>query len=237
MAAAAEHHVEHHSSTGIDTRKLAMWVFLGSECLFFASLIATYLIFKGDIELPPFPSETVVETVALEEGVSAGLVDEHVVEEFCDAEGDGTSTCHGILDIPLTSQSTFILLMSSVAMVLAVYGAQHARPRMMKVWLLATILLGLAFLGYQVFEFRTFGQEGLTLETSQFGASFFVLTGFHGTHVAVGVLLLTSLLVASFRRTGLGSDAGFNVEMAGLYWHFVDIVWIVIFTIIYLIPA
>ena len=142
-----------------------------------------------------------------------------------------------MLDIPITSQSTFVLLMSSVTMVLAVYGAQHARPKMMKGWLLATILLGLAFVGYQVFEFQTFGQEGLTLETNQFGASFFVLTGFHGTHVAVGVLILGSLLLGSFRRNGLGPEAGLHVEMAGLYWHFVDIVWIVIFTIVYLIPA
>ena len=121
-------------------------------------------------------------------------------------------------------------------MVLAVYGAQHGRPKMMRLWLLATALLGLTFLGCQVYEFRTFGQEGLNLSTNQFGASFFVLTGFHGTHVAVGVLYLLSLLAGSFRRNGLGREAGHHVEIAGLYWHFVDIVWIVIFTVLYLIP-
>jgi cytochrome c oxidase subunit 3/cytochrome o ubiquinol oxidase subunit 3 len=120
-------------------------------------------------------------------------------------------------------------------MVLAVFGAQHHRLKMMKLWLLVTMLLGLVFLGFQVYEFRTFGQEGLTLETSTFGSSFFVLTGFHGTHVAVGVLYLGSLLFASFRRSGLGPEAGLQVEIAGLYWHFVDIVWIVIFTVVYLI--
>ena len=236
MTAAAEHQVEHHTTTGIDSRKLLMWIFLGSECLFFGSLIATYLIFKGEIELPPFPSDTIVEIAFLEGALQSGLIDE-VAHEACHEVGDGLSECGGILDVPITSQSTFVLLMSSVAMVLAVYGAQHGRPRMMKGWLLVTIALGLAFLGYQVFEFRTFGQEGLTLETNQFGASFFVLTGFHGTHVAVGVLILGSLLLGSFRRTGLGAEPGFQVEIAGLYWHFVDIVWIVIFTIVYLIPA
>jgi heme/copper-type cytochrome/quinol oxidase subunit 3 len=99
------------------------------------------------------------------------------------------------------------------------------------------VLLGVVFLGYQVFEFTTFGNEGLNLGTNQFGASFFMLTGFHGTHVAVGVLYLGSLLLGSFRRNGLGPEAGLNVEIAGLYWHFVDIVWIVLFTVIYLIPA
>ena len=234
MAAAAEHH---HTTTGIDSRKLLMWIFLGSECLFFGSLIATYLIFKGGSALPPFPSETLLPTAVFEDAVRTGLVSDAAAHACHAASEAGMTLCEGIFDIPLTSQSTFVLLMSSVAMVLAVYGAQHGRTRMMKAWLLVTILLGLAFLGYQVYEFRTFGQEGLTLETSQFGASFFVLTGFHGTHVAVGVLILSSLLLGSFRRTGLGAEAGFHTEMAGLYWHFVDIVWIVIFTIIYLIPA
>jgi len=205
MAAAAQ--IEHHaSSTGTDNRKLLMWIFLGSECLFFGSLLATYLIFKGE------------PTTATNDH---GLL----------------MIPANLLDIPLTSQSTFVLLMSSLTMVLAVYGAQTNRLKMMKLWLLATIVLGLIFIGYQVFEFTTFGNEGLNPSTNQFGASFFLLTGFHGVHVGIGVLYLGSLLLASFRRTGLGPEAGVHVELAGLYWHFVDIVWIVLFTVIYLIPA
>jgi len=200
MAAASDAaHAEHHTSTGVDNRMLLMWIFLASECLFFGTLISTYLIFKGESIVGPLPDE--------------------------------------ILDIPITSASTFVLLMSSVTMVLAVYGAQHGAKLMMKLSLLATILLGLVFLGFQVYEFRTFVHEGLTLGTNQFGASFFVLTGFHGTHVGVGVLYLASLLIGSTRRNGLGSDGGTQMEIAGLYWHFVDIVWIIIFTIIYLIPS
>ena len=200
MAAASNAaQAEHHTSTGVDNRMLLMWIFLASECLFFATLISTYLIFRGESPEGPFPGE--------------------------------------ILDIPTTSASTFVLLMSSVTMVLAVYGAQHGSKLMMKLSLLATILLGLVFLGFQVYEFRTFVHEGLKLNTNQFGSSFFLLTGFHGTHVGVGVLYLASLLIGSTRRNGLGSDAGTHIEIAGLYWHFVDIVWIVIFTIIYLIPS
>ncbi len=206
QAEAAAHGAGHPTNTGTDNRKLLMWLFLASDCLFFGALIATYLIFKGE----PF--------------------------DQVNAEGVLLIPAN-ILDVPLTSQSTFVLLMSSVTMVLAVYGAQHGRLKMMKVWLLATIVLGLIFLGYQVFEFSTFVDEGLTLGANQFGASFFVLTGFHGTHVAVGVLYLGSILAASFRRNGLGPEAGFHVEISGLYWHFVDIVWIIIFTIVYLIPS
>jgi heme/copper-type cytochrome/quinol oxidase subunit 3 len=196
--AAAAHGPVHHSSTGIDNRKLLMWIFLASECLFFGSLISAYLIFQGESLVGPYPAD--------------------------------------VIDIPLTTVSTFVLLMSSLSMVLAVYGAEHGRLRMMKVWLLVTIVLGLTFLGFQVYEFRHFGHLGLNLSTNQFGATFFVLTGFHGTHVGVGVIILASLLFGSFRRTGLGREAGFHVEIAGLYWHFVDIVWIVIFTLLYLIP-
>ena len=121
-------------------------------------------------------------------------------------------------------------------MVFAVYGAQHARFKMMKLSLVATMALGLVFLGYQAYEFTHFVHEGLTLGSNLFGATFFVLTGFHGTHVGVGVLYLACMLGASFRRNGLGADVGQHIEIAGLYWHFVDIVWIIIFPLIYLIP-
>ncbi|MEX2031594.1 MAG: cytochrome c oxidase subunit 3 [Dehalococcoidia bacterium] len=196
--AAATHETGHQTSLGVDNRKLLMWIFLASECLFFGTLISTYLIFKGQSVVGPYPEE--------------------------------------VLDIPLTSVSTFVLLMSSLSMVLAVYGAQHGRQGLLKGMLLVTIVLGLVFLGFQVYEFRTFGHEGLNLTTNQFGASFFVLTGFHGVHVGVGVLYLISLLIGSGRRNGLGTERALWVDTAGLYWHFVDIVWIVIFTVIYLIP-
>ena len=208
--AAAAHGTPHATSTGTTNRKLLMWIFLGSECLFFGSLIATYLIFKNDViarGVGPFP---------------------HTPSEALE---------HGILDIPTTSASTFVLLVSSMTMVFAVYGAQHGLPKMMKLSLLATMALGLVFLGFQVYEFRSFGAEGLNLTTNLFGASFFVLTGFHGTHVGVGVLYLGSMLAASMRRNGLGHEVGEHIEIAGLYWHFVDIVWIIIFTLIYLVPA
>ena len=225
MAQAAHAAGAPHSSTGIDSRKVLMWIFLASECLFFGSLIATYLVFKGDIPLPP-----------------PGFIEDHMHDGVVtgwfptDRVVDGVEYA-GVLNIPVTSASTFVLLMSSVAMVLAVYGAQNGRPKMMKLWLLGTMLLGIIFLGFQVFEFHEFGAEGLNLATNQFGASFFVLTGFHGAHVTVGVLMLGSMLLASMRRTGLGPEAGFHVETIGLYWHFVDIVWIVIFTVVYLVPA
>jgi cytochrome c oxidase subunit 3 len=142
---------------------------------------------------------------------------------------------HEILDIPLTTLSTFDLLMSSFFMVLALAAVQRDDRRQARLWLAGTALFGLIFLGFQAYEFTHFVQEGLTLQQNLFGSTFFVLTGFHGGHVALGVLWLLSLLVLDLRGRLRARDAT-KVEIAGLYWHFVDVIWIVIFTLVYLVP-
>ena len=140
-----------------------------------------------------------------------------------------------IFDIPYTSVSAFVLLMSSLTMVLALGAIQRGNQRGLRVWLLATALLGAIFVGGQYFEFTLFASEGLTLTSNMFGASFYVLTGFHGAHVTIGVIWLLTLVWMSLRG-GISQENSMVVEVAGLYWHFVDIVWIVIFTLVYLIP-
>jgi heme/copper-type cytochrome/quinol oxidase subunit 3 len=141
-----------------------------------------------------------------------------------------------VFNIPLTSLSTFVLLMSSLSMVIAVNSAQRGKAKEAMRWTLATALMGVLFLGGQVYEFAHFVHEGLTLSSSLFGTTFFVLTGFHGTHVLVGVIWLFSLLYHG-KNGGLTVEKAGDVEIAGLYWHFVDVVWIVLFTVIYLMEA
>jgi heme/copper-type cytochrome/quinol oxidase subunit 3 len=97
------------------------------------------------------------------------------------------------------------------------------------------VLFGLTFLGGQVYEFTEFYREGLSLRTSLFGSSFFVLTGLHGAHVTGGIVWLLTLFGLSTQGKLPTRDAE-KVEIAGLYWHFVDIVWIVLFTVVYLMP-
>ncbi len=184
------------TSTGLDNRKLLMWLFLASECLLFGSLIGAYLLYRGQSVVGPYPEE--------------------------------------LFDIPFTSVSAFVLLMSSVTMVLALAAIQRGDQRGLRIWLLGTALLGLLFLSGQAFEFTEFNREGLSLSSNLFGTTFYVLTGFHGAHVTVGVLILLSLLVMALRGR-LTQGQSMNVELAGLYWHFVDVVWIVIFTLVYLI--
>ena len=185
-----------YTTTGLSHRKMLMWVFLGSDCLFFAALIATYMVYRGQSLVGPYPID--------------------------------------IIDIPLTTISTFVLLMSSFAMVQALAATNANDQRGIKIWLLATALLGSVFIGFQIYEFNAFKNEGLTLGGNLFGATFFTLTGFHGAHVTLGIIWLLSLYFLSWKGR-LGPATALDVELAGLYWHFVDIVWIVIFTLLYLI--
>ena len=105
-----------------------------------------------------------------------------------------------------------------------------------RTWLVTTALLGACFVGGQVYEFTVFYREGLGYTTNLFGSSFYTLTGFHGVHVTVGIIMLLSLYMMTLRGT-IHQGKAEAVEIVGLYWHFVDIVWIVIFTVVYLIPA
>ena len=187
------------TSTGLTNEKVAMWAFLGSECLLFGALISTFLLFKGRPSTP------------------------------------GTPTPEELFDIPYTSVSSFVLLMSSLTMVLALAAIQRGDHRRLRIWLLTTALLGATFVGGQAYEFTVFTREGLNLRTNLFGSSFYVLTGFHGAHVTIGVLMLLSLFSLSVKGR-LPTGRAETVELVGLYWHFVDVVWIVIFTLVYLIP-
>lgn len=155
---------------------------------------------------------------------------------YLNSSGEGPGP--GIYDIPFTSVSTFILLMSSLSMVMALAAIQSGDMRRFRTWTLATALMGLTFLSGQVYEFTVFVEEGLGLTTSAFSTAFFVLTGFHGVHVTIGVLMLGALWFMSFTgRIDTSQRSQTAVENIGLYWHFVDIIWILIFTVVYLIPV
>ncbi len=274
-AATIDHHHDPSTSTGIPNKKLLMWAFLASDCMFFGSLISTHLIYRLH---PPAGSIRPLD----------------------------------VFDIQLTSFSTFILLMSSLMMALAVNAIQKGNVKSCRWSLLTTMFFGAIFLGCQVFEFNNFVLEKhMTISNSLLGTTFFTLTGTHGCHVAIGVLWLGLMYVRSFKPAGgqggggvwlhtllhlvalfgalvlamkfvielVWSLQGFNgyamagfigrefltiagallalggcfwlarpagaidfnekhaidVESMGLYWHFVDIVWIVIFTAVYLL--
>jgi cytochrome c oxidase subunit 3/cytochrome o ubiquinol oxidase subunit 3 len=198
-AHAAPEAAQHASSTtGISNTKLAMWLFLGSECLLFGGLISTYLLYKGRIS-------------------------------------EGQLGPHEVFDIPFTSVSSFVLLMSSLTMVLALSALQRGDERRNRLWLLTTAALGAVFIGGQVYEFTSFYNEGLGYTTNIFGSAFYTLTGFHGVHVSLGIVMLMSLFISSLRGN-LHKNRAETVEIVGLYWHFVDVVWIIIFTVVYLVP-
>ena len=187
-----------YTTTGLNHRKLLMWVFLGSDCLFFGALIATYMVYRGQSLTGPYPID--------------------------------------IINVPVTTISTFVLLMSSFAMVQALAATHADNKRGIVGWLVATAVLGAIFIGFQVVEFNTFKNEGLTLGGNLFGATFFTLTGFHGAHVTLGIIWLVAMAIVA-NKGRVGPDSALDIELLGLYWHFVDIVWIVIFTLLYLIAG
>ncbi|CAN5805838.1 cytochrome o ubiquinol oxidase subunit III [soil metagenome] len=187
----------HVTSTGISNEKLAMWVFLGSECLLFGGLISTFILYRGNII--------------------------------------GDTELSDVFEIPFTSVSSFVLLMSSLTMVLAVTAIKRGDHRSMRTWLAVTALMGTVFISGQFYEFYEFAQvEGFGFTHSPAWSSFYALTGFHGVHVTVGIVMLISTLVLSLRGR-IPTERAEAVEIVGLYWHFVDIVWILLFTIVYLI--
>ena len=190
------HAEEEYTSTGLNHRKLLMWVFLSSDCLFFGALIATYMVYRGQSVVGPYPID--------------------------------------IIDIPVTTISTFVLLCSSFAMVQALAATNANNQRGIQIWLLVTAFMGLIFISFQAYEFNAFRAEGLLISTNLFGSTFFTLTGFHGAHVTLGIVWLLGLYWVA-RKGRLGPRTALDVEICGLYWHFVDIVWIIIFTLLYLI--
>lgn len=185
---------EIHETTGIDPRKLGIWLLIGAEVIFFGSLIGAYL--------------------------------QHYATN--------RPTAHEVLDVPLTALTTFVLITSSLMMVLALDSIRKGDRRKMQVFLMATAFFGLLFLMGQFFEFTELWHEGITPASGMFGATFMTLTGFHGTHVLIGIIWIFFLLVRAIAG-GVTQANHLAVELVGLYWHFVDLVWIVIFTVVYLI--
>ena len=204
---------------GVYTQKLGMWVFLASEVMFFTALIGTYIILRwGSAESWPVPQD--------------------------------------ILNIPLTAFNTFVLICSSVSMVKAYAAATHDDQKGLRFWLVLTVLGGATFVGVQALEYRHLIHEGLlpsgirdgsalaarlvdsgkltATAAGLFGSAFFTMTGFHGFHVTCGVICMTFVTIKAFRG-GYSGGRFKGVEVIGLYWHFVDLVWIILFTIVYLI--
>jgi heme/copper-type cytochrome/quinol oxidase subunit 3 len=198
MSTAVTHDDIEVGNTGASNTKVAMWLFLASDCLLFGALISVFVLYRNR------PNQI-------------------------------GPTRHELFSIPYTSVSSFVLLMSSLTMVLALSAIRRNEGHRFRLWAQATALLGTVFIGGQIFEFTSFVHKGLKLSTNLFGSSFYTLTGFHGVHVTVGILMLATLYMRSSQGR-LTSKQAETVETIGLYWHFVDVVWIVIFTVVYLIP-
>jgi heme/copper-type cytochrome/quinol oxidase subunit 3 len=188
---------EREAGTGVYNEKVAMWVFLGSEVMFFTALIGTYIILRA-------------------------------------AHPEAWAAPGKTLNVPITAVNTFLLICSSVTMVKAFAAAQDDDQRMLCRWLVATVLIGATFVGVQAYEYTHLIEKGFVPSEGLYGSTFYTMTGFHGFHVTIGVLCMSFVTWRAFRGKYSAQDHR-GVEVVGLYWHFVDLVWILLFTIVYLI--
>jgi cytochrome c oxidase subunit 3 len=146
--------------------------------------------------------------------------------------GDGPKPSE-LFELPMVFAATMILLFSSLMSVFAVQAMHRNQVKPMLGWLLITIVLGLAFLGLEIYEFTNYVKEGHRMNTSAFSSSFYTLVGFHGAHVAFGVLWI-GLLILQILKKGLTVVTAPKIYVSAIYWHFIDVVWVFIFTVVYL---
>ncbi len=145
----------------------------------------------------------------------------------------GGESGHHLFSLPLALTETLLLLTSSFTCGIAMIAARRGNKNQVLLWFGITFLLGLAFLGLELKEFSTLISEGNTLQSNAFLSSFFVLLGTHGLHISIGLLWMATTLIYIIKR-GLNSSMVRKLTMLSLFWHFLDIVWIFIFTIVYL---
>jgi heme/copper-type cytochrome/quinol oxidase subunit 3 len=212
---AGDHHAESHghghghAALHNDNLKFAMWLFLASEVIVFTVLIATYVVFSLD-------NRDVVKRIH---------------ESTIDILG---------LRLPsvfLVALNTFFLLTSSWTMVMGLREAERGNRKGLAQWISYTAALGIVFLLFQYIEYSILAHEGVVLNgtgpLAEFGMRFYTPTALHGAHVLAGVLW--AFWVIRQANRGAYDKNPIGVEVFGLYWHFVDVVWIVIFTVVYLI--
>ncbi|NMO97312.1 cytochrome (ubi)quinol oxidase subunit III [Paenibacillus lemnae] len=150
------------------------------------------------------------------------------------SNNDGPTAAE-LFSLPITAIATAILLVSSLTSVFAIQAMHRHNLQSLKTWLIVTVVLGLGFLGLEIYEFYEYVvHESFGLTTSAFSSAFYTLVGFHGAHVAFGVVWI-SLLIAQLYRKGLTVVTAPKVYVSAMYWHFIDVVWVFIFSVVYLL--
>lgn len=147
---------------------------------------------------------------------------------------NGGPAAHDLFSMPLVFLSTMILLTSSLTSAFAIIAMRDNNIRQMRLWFLITVLFGIAFLVLEITEFKDYIHEDMGYTTSAFSSSFYTLVGFHGAHVFFGVSWISALMIQSFKK-GITTVTAPKYYVASLYWHFIDVVWVFIFTVVYLL--
>ncbi|OEK47789.1 cytochrome C oxidase subunit III [Staphylococcus saprophyticus] len=139
-----------------------------------------------------------------------------------------------LFELPLVLIMTFALLISSYTCGIAIYYMRKEKEKLMLIWMIITVLLGMVFVGFEIYEFAHYVHESVNLTIGSYWSSFFILLGTHGAHVSLGIVWIICLLIQVAMR-GLNKDNAPKLFIVSLYWHFLDVVWIFIFTAVYMI--
>jgi cytochrome c oxidase subunit 3 len=146
----------------------------------------------------------------------------------------GGPTGAELFDLKLVALATALLLTSSLTSVLAMIAMNQLKKKTMLFWLGVTVLLGLGFLILEIYEFIHYVHEGHTFTSSAFGSAFYTLVGTHGAHVTFGIIWISTLMLQAAKR-GITLEMAPKLFVSSLYWHFIDVVWVFIFTLVYLL--
>ncbi len=207
--------VEKHPETGLYNAKFGVWLFLASEVMLFGALFSSYILLRtGDPGFMTIP---------------------HDVAEALGLHGDAHRWSDE-LSVPLAFLNTLVLIFSSITMVMSWASLRLKEFGKFRLWLGLTILCALGFMGIKTIEYSTKFAHHLYPETSNFLGIYFALTGLHGLHVIGGLIVLVYLWGPGSKMWKTEPQRLVNrVETVGLYWHFVDLVWIFLFPTIYLL--
>lgn len=147
---------------------------------------------------------------------------------------NGGPTTHELFDLNTVALATAFLLTSSLTSVLAMLAMNQLKKGLMVFWLVVTLLLGLSFLVLEITEFMHYVREGHTFMSSAFGSAFYALVGTHGAHVTFGIIWISTVMGQAIKR-GINAQTAPKLFVSSLYWHFIDVVWVFIFTLVYLL--
>jgi len=202
----------------ISHEKLGMWFFITAEMMLFSMVVSGYIYVRSNS--PVWPSPLLVTNILA-----------HLQGGIINVPGVGEIAIH---NIALGTVNTLVLVTSSLTMALALNAIKNGNVRGLKIWLLATLALGVTFMVIKGYEWAGLYSEGFTITSGLPAASYYLTVGLHGAHVIAGLIAIAFLITKAYKN-GFTKESYTGIENTGLYWHMVDVIWLFLFPLFYLL--